>query len=301
MKSNRKYLFLLLLGTAFWGISVPLTKEGISIVNPFIFLTYRFLIAAIVLVIFFHKRLRSIDRRTVKYGIIVSIPLIIALSLQTICLKYTSSSNTAFIAGMDVLLVPILKMFLFKKKISNKVWIACIIAFTGLSVIAISPGFTLNFGDFLALIGAIGFAIYIIIVGKMSYKEYDVSSCVVIQMIACTIFSFVISLILLPAPEFIILPTDIGLLKSILFAGILGTAYMYCVQNIAQKHIEDEKIALTYLCEPIFATLAAYILINEAITLRIIIGGTLIILALFITEYKFRYLPLLHETISRNK
>lgn len=299
MKSNRKYLFLLLLGTAFWGISVPLAKEGISIVNPFVFLTYRFLIAAIVLAIFFHKKLKHIDKRTIKYGLIVSIPLIIALSLQTICLKYTSSSNTAFIAGMDVLLVPILKMLLFKKQISNKVWIACIIAFIGLSVIAISPGLTLNFGDLLALIGAVGFAVYIVIVGKLSYKEYDISSCVVVQMTACTIFSLIISLILLPAPELII-PLDINLIKSILFAGILGTAYMYCIQNIAQKYIEDEKIALTYLCEPIFATLAAYFLINEGITLRTIIGGTLIILALFIAEHKFKYLPALREPNPHN-
>lgn len=300
MKSNRKYLFLLLLGTAFWGISVPLAKEGISIVNPFIFLTYRFLIATIVLAIFFHKKLKKIDKRTVKYGVIVSVPLIIALSLQTICLKYTSSSNTAFIAGMDVLLVPILKLLLFKKQIGSKVWIACIIAFIGLSIIAISPGFTLNFGDLLALIGAIGFAAYIVIVGKLSYKEYDVSSCVVVQMAACTLFSFIISTVLLPSSQLII-PFDIGLIKAILFAGILGTAYMYCIQNIAQKYIEDEKIALTYLCEPIFATLAAYLLINEGITTRTIIGGTLIILALFISEHKFKYLPALRNSNPQNK
>ncbi len=75
---------------------------------------------------------------------------------------------------------------------------------------------------------------------------------------------------------------------------------MYCIQNIAQKYIEDEKVALTYLCEPIFATIAAYLLINEDITIRTILGGSLIILALFISEYKFKSLTLLREKVRSN-
>jgi len=296
MKSNRKYLFLLLLGTAFWGISVPLAKEGISVVSPFIFLMYRFLVATIVLSAFFYKRLINIDSRTIKYGLIVSVPLIVALSLQTVCLKYTTSSNTAFIAGMDVLLVPLLKLLFFKKKIGNKTWIACCIALLGLSVIAISPGLRFNLGDLIALVGAISFGIYIVMVGRLSYQKYDIASSVVIQMVACTVYCLVISVVIYPIPS-LVLPDDISLWKSILFAGILGTAYMYCIQNIAQKYIEDEKIALTYLCEPIFATVAAYFLIGEAITLKTLVGGGLIILALFIAEYKFKRISVLKESL----
>lgn len=294
MKGNRKYLLLLLLGTAFWGVSVPLAKDGISVVSPFIFLMYRFLIATVVLVIFFFPKLRKIDFRTFKYGLIVSVPLIIALSLQTVCLKYTTSSNTAFIAGTDVLLVPLLKLILFKKKASNKTWVACCIALLGLSIIAVSPDLRFNLGDFLALLGAVCFGIYIVIVGKLSYKEYDIASSVVVQMAACTVFCFIISLIA-HSESSLILPNDVSLWKSVLFTGILGTAFMYCVQNIAQKYIEDEKIALTYLCEPVFATIAAYFIINEGITTKTIVGGGLILFALFISEYRFKRIPILRH------
>jgi drug/metabolite transporter (DMT)-like permease len=42
---------------------------------------------------------------------------------------------------------------------------------------------------------------------------------------------------------------------GVLFAGLPATAYMYAVQNIAQRHLSEEKVALTYLFEPLFATL----------------------------------------------
>lgn len=294
MKDNRKYLFLLLLGTAFWGISVPLAKEGISIVNPFVFLMYRFLIATFILSIFFFEKLKKIDFRSIKYGIIISIPLIVALSFQTVCLSYTTSSNAAFIAGLDVLLVPIFKMLFFKRKVSTKVWLACVVALLGLSIITVNENFSLNYGDGLAVVGAIFFAIYIVVVGKLSYKDYDIESSVVIQMASGFVFCLVISFFV-SSPIEMILPNNVFLWKSVLFAGILGTAFMYCIQNKAQKYIEDEKIALTYLCEPIFATIAAYFIISEEITLQTLVGGGLIILALFIAEYRFRYIPILQQ------
>lgn len=285
MGSNRKYLLLLLLGTAFWGISVPLAKNGIATVSPFVFLMYRFLIASLLLGVFFYKKLQHISFKDLKYGVLLSLPLVVALSLQTIALKYTSSSNAAFIAGIDVLMVPVLKMMLFKRKIHRNVWIAGIIALIGLAVIAVNGDFSLNFGDFLAFLGAIGFAIYIVIVGKLSYKNIDAGLSVTVQMTSCFVICLIVSMFVLPFDQ-LMLPFDLTLIKSILFAGVFGTAFMYCIQNIAQKYIDDEKIALTYLLEPVFATVAAYFVLSEDITYRTVLGGSLILIALIVAEYR---------------
>lgn len=287
--NNRVYLGLLILGTAFWGISFPLVKDGLTVVDPHVFLIYRFALASIVLSIVFFKYLKKINKETIKYGLIASVPLMIALSLQTICLQYTSSSNASFISGMDILLIPIFKLIFFKKKIQTKVWLACIIAFVGLYIIAKSSsrdGF--GYGDILAMIGAISFAIYILMVGKWGSKV-ETPSLILVQMYSCVVLAIVISIFYV-SPSDLILPMEASAWKAVLFTGIFATAFMYSVQNIAQKYIEDEKIALTYLCEPIFATIAAYFLIGEPITINTVIGGTLILFALFIAEYKFKHL-----------
>jgi len=108
-------------------------------------------------------------------------------------------------------------------------------------------------------------------------------------MFSCAILCLVVSLFYV-SPSDLIIPNNFEAWRAILFTGILATAYMYSIQNIAQKYIEDEKVALTCLCEPIFATITGYYLIGEEITIYTIIGGLLILFALFICEYKFRYL-----------
>ena len=288
MMNKKVYLGLLVLGTAFWGISFPLVKEGLSVVEPHVFLIYRFLIAAIVLSIIFFKYLIQINFKTLKYGTLLAIPLIGAIMLQTFCLKYTSSSNASFIAGMDVLFIPIFKFFLFKKTIPVKTWIASIIAISGLYIIAMSSTVGFGYGDVLALIGSVLFAVYIILVARYGDKEeIKTPSLILVQMYACVFFCIIVALFI-SSPSALVLPMDIHVWKAVLFTGILATAFMYTIQNISQKYLAEEKIAMTYLCEPIFATFAGYLLINEAITSRTIIGGGLILFALFIAEHKFR-------------
>lgn len=289
MKNNRLYLALLVLGTAFWGISFPLVKEGLSAIQPHTFLTYRFLLAAIILSVIFIKYLRRINLLTIKVGVLLSLPLIFAIMMQTVSLKYTSSSNAAFIAGMDVLLIPIFKFFFFKKSIPFKTWFACSIALIGLYIISMASSTGFGYGDLLAIFGAVAFAIYILLVSRFSHKNIETPIVVVVQLYSCAIVSFLFMLIK-GTPNDLIFPMNTSVLNAILFTSILATAFMYYIQNISQKYIEEEKIALTYLCEPIFATIAAYVLIGEPITVKTIIGGTLIVTALFIAEYKFKYL-----------
>ncbi|MBD8347235.1 DMT family transporter [Dysgonomonas sp. HGC4] len=292
MKKSRIYLGLLVLGTAFWGISFPLVKEGISIVHPFSFLMYRFLLAALVLSILFFKQLKQINWQTIKYGVWVGIPLLLAILLQTIGLQYTSSANASFISGMDVLLIPILKFCVFRKSIKPKTWLACTMALAGLYVIAMaSAGSGFNRGDMYAVGGAIAFAAYVLMVGKYNNKVETILL-VIVQLYTCTIVYAVLAFATVDFSH-MALPMDWNVWKAVLFTGIFATAYMYGIQNVSQKYIEEEKVALTYLCEPVFATLAAYVLISEPITIRTIIGGGLILLSMFISEYRFKYIPFL--------
>ena len=75
-----------------------------------------------------------------------------------------------------------------------------------------------------------------------------------------------------------------------MFAGLLGTAYMYGIQSSAQRYLEEEKVALTYLCEPIFAALAGMIMLGEPLSLRTMAGGGVILIALVVAELDFERL-----------
>ena len=68
MERRQLLLFLLILGTAFWGVSYSVTKMAIGHYSLNIFLFYRFLLAVMVLSIVFWKYVKDINREAIKNG-----------------------------------------------------------------------------------------------------------------------------------------------------------------------------------------------------------------------------------------
>lgn len=290
MSKTKIFLILLVIGTAFWGISFPLSKEAYASITPYTFMFYRFLIAAIALAIIFYRQILSINKSTLKKGIISGIFLFMGICWQAVGLKYTSASNASFIAGIEVVMIPLFAFFIMKKSIQPKIWAACILAVGGLYTIAMSSGLS-NFkiGDLMVFIGSIFYSTYVLYVGKISQEKQssesklDPKALVIMQLFVCAIASGIVTIVQ-GGLSSIALPMSAKIWESLLFVGIFSTGYMYCIQNIAQKYIAPEKIALTYLCEPIFATIFAYFMLNEAITPTTVVGGTLILISMFISE-----------------
>ncbi|CAM5426991.1 DMT family transporter OS=Stutzerimonas stutzeri OX=316 GN=N5C32_13010 PE=4 SV=1 [Stutzerimonas stutzeri] len=77
---------------------------------------------------------------------------------------------------------------------------------------------------------------------------------------------------------------DSSFWEGVLFCALLATAFMYAVQSAAQKYLEEEKVALTYLFEPIFAAFAGAMLLGETLDGRTLAGAALIFSALLIAE-----------------
>lgn len=287
MSKSKIYLPLLVLGTAFWGISFPLSKDAFDSIHPYTFMFYRFLIAAFILALIFFKQLPKINTDTLKKGSIAGIFLFMGICWQTVGLKYTSSSNASFIAGIEVVLIPLFAFLFLKKSIHPKMWIACLLALAGLYIIAMASGFS-NFriGDLMVFTGSLFYSVYVLYVGRVSTdskSKVEAIPFVIMQLFICALSAGVLT-ISTQGIGAVSMPLSADVWKALLFVGILSTAYMYCIQNAAQRYIEPEKIALTYLCEPIFATVFAYILLNEEITGRTIIGGALILLAMLMAE-----------------
>ncbi|OXA95892.1 DMT family transporter [Flavobacterium hercynium] len=284
MQNKTLYLILLIIGTAFWGISFTFVKVSIGQGSPYVFLFYKFLTAGVILVLVFYKHLKQITLKTLKIGVLISVPLLAGTILQTIGLKSTSVSNSAFITGFDVLLIPVLKFLVYRKKVAAKVWLACATALAGLYLIAVQDSLSLNIGDLWTIAGAFGFAFYVLQVGRFSTEENPIPA-VLVLMFFCAAGCFVLAL---TDTSSVWMPAESDFWTGILFAGIPATAYMYAVQNIGQRYIAEEKIALTYLCEPIFATLAGFLILNETITGRTAVGGLLIISGMFLAEINFK-------------
>lgn len=273
---------LLVLGMAFMGIAFVFIKDAVTGYSPFVFLFYRFLIATLVLLVVFYKHVRQVSVTIIKTASLCGIPLLLSILFQTIGLRYTTVSNSAFITGLVVLLIPIFKMVFYRKKVKPIIWISCIIASAGLYIITLRNGLELNVGDVLTAACAVALAFYVLQTGKFAEAPNPMARVTVIMGV-CTIGSLLGGLSTSGADWF---PQDYGFWKGVIFTAIFGTVYMYSVQNYVQRFISEEKVALAYLTEPIFATMAAVFLINEKVTVHTFIGGALILVAMFLSEVK---------------
>lgn len=284
MEKKSLYLILLILGCSFWGISYPVTKLAVGNLSPNTFLLYRFLLATIVLCFVFSKSLKETNREALWMGAKLAIPLLMGIHLQTLGLKYSSASQCSLIASTCVVIVPILKVVLYRKKIDLKIWIAALMALIGTAVISLKGDFKISIGDLYTTAGSFGFAIYLINVERYTTKR-NIIPTIVPMFATCTIVTLILALLDANANW---QPESNVFWLGIVYCAFFSTAFMYSVSNIAQRYISAEKVAIIYLFEPVFAAFFAFLILDESLSMRLLSGGVLIFAATIISEIKFK-------------
>lgn len=284
MKQKQILLVLLIIGTAFWGISYSVTKLAVGNYSPSTFLFYRFLMAVVVLTIIFWKYVRETTFESIKTGAILAVPMFLGIHLQTVGLKYTDASQCSFIAGLCVIIIPLIKLTVYKTNIPLKIWIAAITALSGLFVIAVKEEFTINLGDLYTIAGAFAFAVYLISVEKHAAVKNLLTS--IVPMFAiCALLTFFLALTDQNSDWF---PKDNTFWLGVVYCALFSTAYMYTISNISQRYLSAERVAVIYLFEPIFGAIAAFFILGENLSVRLLLGGSLIFAATIISEVNFK-------------
>ena len=139
---------------------------------------------------------------------------------------------------------------------------------------------TIRFGDSLVLIGALFWALHIIYIGKI-IDHFDLPFFIaLIQNIIVAVLSFILVILF---EEF-----DFSKIKletiEILYAGILSGGAAFALQLFGQRNISAAPAAIVMSLEGIFATLAAWIILNQFLGLNNIIGCTLILGGILLSQ-----------------
>ncbi|HKZ21617.1 MAG TPA: EamA family transporter, partial [candidate division Zixibacteria bacterium] len=104
----RKAELILLALTFIWGSTFVLVKIALGYSSPFLFLATRFFIATLVVRLIFADKYKVIPKETIRAGIILGIFLFFGFAFQTLGLRLTSASKSAFITSISFVLVTIL-------------------------------------------------------------------------------------------------------------------------------------------------------------------------------------------------
>lgn len=260
-----------------WGLTFVLVKESLFFVSPFRFLFYRFTLSFLLLILISVKKLKNINKKVIKYGILIGIALFCGYGFQTVGLQYTTPANAGFITGLSVVIVPFLSMALLKKRPHKYSFGGVFCAAVGLFFLSFQ-NLEMNYGDFLILLCAFSFAMHIILVGKYA-PFYDPVLLTTVQIGVVALLSFFLS----TGQEQVINAT---VLEALIITAVFATVMAFLIQNIAQKHTPPTRTAVIFAMEPVFAAVCSFLLIHEVFTVRKIVGCVLILTGMVITELK---------------
>ena len=267
-----------------WGSGFVASAVSLEYYTPYQILAGRFLIGAILLGLIFHKYLAKLKRSVLIKGSLLGIILYIAFVLQTVGLQYTTPSKNAFITAVNVVIVPFIGFLFYKRKINKFEFFGAVLALVGIAALSLELTMEVNFGDFLTLCCAFGFAFHIFYTAKFVQEE-DPVQITIIQMVAATLISCVV--VVFRGETSFTLQSE-GLFP-LLYLGVFSTTIAFLLQTVAQKYITETKAAIILSTEAFWGMAFSVVILSEVLTFKMMLGAVLIMAAIIISETKFNF------------
>jgi drug/metabolite transporter (DMT)-like permease len=278
---------LMLLAAAIWGFAFVAQREGMETMGPFLFNTARFFIGAVFLfpiVWYLSKKNKAptgketSTKKLIIAGTVAGLFLFTASSFQQVGIQYTTAGKAGFITGLYIFFVPLIGIFLGQKTGSGT-WLGAFIAVIGLYLLSVNEDFSIARGDLLQLICAVFFAAHVLVIGYVA-KRMDPLKLSLIQYLVSGVLSFFIAIAIEVITWQMIVDTAIPLL----YAGIMSIGVGYTLQVVAQQHAKSSHAAIILGLEGAFAVLGGWLILDENLSTRGLIGCGLMLSGMFLSQ-----------------
>ena len=263
--------------TAIWGVTFVVVKDAVERMPVLDFLAIRFLLATAVMIALRPRTVAGIGRLGARHGALLGLALGIGYIAQTYGLQHTSASVSGFITGMFVVFTPIIAGLVLRRHVPGSAWAGVAVAMVGLAVISVD-GFSIGIGEALTLVCAICFAIHIVGLGEWS-GQHDAYPLAIAQLLTVGLLC-----LLAGAPNGLTMPPDAGVWGAVLLTAVLATAAAFVIQTWAQSILSPTRAAVIMTMEPVFAGLFGVLLGGDDLTLRLVLGGGLVLTAMYLVE-----------------
>jgi drug/metabolite transporter (DMT)-like permease len=267
----------LLAVTACWGSTFFLIHDLLTRVPTLDFLAVRFTIASATMVLLAPRALARLTRESRRHAVVLGCLYGVAQILQTAGLAQTPASVSGFITGMYVVATPVFAALILHSRIGALTWFAVVLAMAGLGVLTLS-GLSIGYGEALIFVAAMIYALHIVGLGAWSDHQQALGMAIV-QLIVIAVICLVCT-----APGGIVLPDRLGDWASVVYMAVFAGAGAMIGQTWAQAHLPPTRAAIIMSMEPVFAALFAVLFGGESATLRMLVGGLLVLAAMLLAE-----------------
>ncbi len=292
IETNRfKGELCLLLASLIWGSAFIFQKVGMDYVGPFTFSFVRFCLGALALlpviwVISLSNEKRSAPKEITPFsdktlllgGVLGGLANFAAGSLQQVGIVYTTAGKAGFLTAMDIVIVPLLMLFL-KQKVGRMTWIGIAMATVGLYLLCITEGFSIHLGDGLVLGCAAAYSFQILIIDHFAERVGSIKLSFLMFMLA-GLLSGITALFF----ETIELQALLDCAVPILYVAILEVSIAFTLQIVGQRYTPPALAAIIMSLESVFAAVCGGLFLGESMSSRELVGCGIMFSAFIISQ-----------------
>jgi drug/metabolite transporter (DMT)-like permease len=282
--------FLLLLTAMIWGFAFVAQRVGMEYIGPYTYNAVRFALGGLSLyplIIYLKHKNRNEPQEKHLFvrqkrvgGLLLGLVLFSAASLQQVGLQYTTAGKSGFITGLYVVFVPLMGVF-FRHKTSIFLWIAVLFAAVGMYLLSVTSLGTFSYGDMLTFFSALFWTVHVLLTGYLSPKM-DSIKLAQTQFFVCALLCSIVAVCIEPIDLSQIFRAYI----PILYGGLLSVGVAYTLQVVVQKTAHPTYSAVILSLESLFAAIGGWIILNETLSLRSLIGCGLMLAGMMIAQIR---------------
>ena len=260
------------------SVLIRLVEDASSEVDSWTVLFWRGLLYAIgvSLLVLIKYRSKAITefKNIGKGGLVIGFCSGISTGTFVFAIVYTSIANALVIISTGPIMIAIVAWFLLKEKYSLITWASLIIVFVGIYIVMSgSIGGENLVGDFFALITAVMMGFTFTLTRK--YKDVNMVPVNAIGGLIAALIAFLMANQITVPAEVVGYIIAMGVILSISFSLI----------TIAPRYMPAAEVGMIMPLETVLGSLIAWYVISEAPTMNAIIGGSIVIITLFLHSW----------------
>jgi drug/metabolite transporter (DMT)-like permease len=275
---------VLLLAGAMWGMGFVAQSTAMQAIGPLLFIGLRFVVATVAMLPFALREGRRAERgvRTAEWlaFAMIGVLLFAGMAAQQVGLLTTSVTNSGFLTGLYVVMVPFIAVVLFRQWPHPLVWPAALAALLGIWLLSGGSIGAFTVGDWLTILCALIWALQVIYIGRHAMASGRPVTLAVTQFAVCGAIALLFAAFLEPVRWTAIQAA----LPEILYAGVIAGGAAFTLQAVGQRYTTAPQAAIFLSTEAVFAALFGAIFLGERLPLEALAGCALIFAAILLVE-----------------
>jgi len=275
-----------------WGTAFVAQDMGMDYIGPYTFSAVRLLLGFLTLLpFFFIFEFKKIKEAKINLQVVIIYMFLLGFLLaggnilQQISLLYTDVANSAVFTVLYVVIVPVIAYFLFSKKIHRSVWPSVLMCLIGGLFLSELSNLRVRYGDSLVVVGAFFWAFHIVFISKfLKFFDFPITIAA-FQCLTAALFSAI------PAFAFEYVSLKVLSLEAteLIYAGVLSSGIAFMFQILALQNLSPAPAAIIFSLEGVFASIAAWFLLDQFLNEYKIFGIIIILSAVIFSQLSPMY------------